>query len=209
MNMCMKWFQHYKKVIVPCLLVVAGFIYVIFMFIDNQSVADLNEEWLGEQEIETTTVEEESLEQKMMVDMKGAVYKPGVYEAFAGDRVIDLIERAGGLTREAAEDQVNFAMYVEDEMVIYVPLQDEEFDLDVITTITTSSGGGSESGLININKADQAELETLTGIGPAKATAIIEYRETNGTFQSIEELKKVSGIGEKTFEKLQDQIAVK
>lgn len=151
-------------------------------------------------ESEPTSVKEL---QKIMVDIKGAIEKPGVYEADEGERVIDLIARAGGFTEGADETKMNLALVVEDEMVIYIPKMGEDPPVD----IPSISGGSSEGGKVNINKAEASELETLPGIGPSKSQAIIEYRNTNGKFNSIEDIRSISGIGEKTFEKLKDKIS--
>jgi competence protein ComEA len=150
------------------------------------------------------------------VDVKGAVRTPGVFIAKLGDRVIDLIAAAGDFTKDADADKVNLAQLVEDQMVIYVPRAGEEAvelaDAASASTggavATTSTTGSSSGNQVNLNTATQAELETLPGIGPSKAIAIIEYRETTGKFQQIEDLKNISGIGDKTFEKLQDSITV-
>lgn len=147
----------------------------------------------------------------VLVDVKGAVVHPGVYEAQAGDRVIDLIESAGGLLENADKNQINFAMKVVDEMVLYLPAIGEETSSDAGTSLAlaTSYPSSANDGKININTAAQSELETLTGIGPSKAEAIIEYRETNGPFKEIEQLMEISGIGEKTFAKLKEEIKVR
>ncbi|CAH0139794.1 ComE operon protein 1 [Peribacillus sp. Bi96] len=146
------------------------------------------------------------------VDVKGAVLAPGVFTAQAGDRVIDLISAAGSFTDRADKNKVNFAQIVEDQMVIYVPEVGEE-DGGITENIQVASSGsaslGTSSGQVNLNTATQEELETLTGIGPSKAAAILEYRETVGKFEQVDDLKKVSGIGDKTFERLQASISVK
>lgn len=151
----------------------------------------------------------------MKVDVKGAVRTPGVFTAQAGDRVIDLIAEAGNFTDKADKYQVNLAQLVEDQMVIYVPKIGEEADelsggSTTVPNIATASGGasGGSGDQINLNTATQADLETISGIGPSKATAILEYRDTVGKFKQIEDLKNVSGIGDKTFEKLKDSISV-
>lgn len=154
----------------------------------------------------------------MKVDVKGAVQTPGVYMAKPGDRVIDLIIAAGDFTKNANLNKVNLAQLVEDQMVIYIPRVGEE-EVDVPVTLSTPVAGTERTGnegkassnkkQVNLNTATQAELETLTGIGPSKAIAIIEYRETTGKFQQVEDLKNIPGIGDKTFEKLQDSITVK
>lgn len=178
---------------------------------EDNNVFDKEEEWLtseGTVEEEREEEEDEGQEVIVLVDVKGAVNKPGVYEAEGEDRVIDMINKAGGLKESADEEKINFAIRVEDEMVIYVPEIGEELEQE--NGITMAIGGTDQKdGKVNINTADDTELQTLTGIGPAKAAAIIDHREKNGPFKAIEELKLISGIGEKSFEKLKDQIKVK
>ena len=90
-------------------------------------------------------------------------------------------------------------------MVLYIPIVGEETTLEPIVGGVQNQGDGK----VNLNKASQAELETLTGVGPAKATAIIEYRDVNGGFKTVEEIMEISGIGQKTFDKFKDQITVR
>lgn len=197
-----------KKIFIPWLIVLIVIGYYVFDTFQNKQHVEIDDGWLeDEYSADIDSEQEASIETNVMVDIKGSVNMPGVYVASSGERVIDLVKRAGGLTADAAEELVNFAMYVEDEMVIYIPAKgaDGEVQLESMSMVGTSDTGGK----ININKASQAELETLSGIGPAKATAIIEYREKSGPFEKIEDLMSVSGIGEKTFEKLADQITVK
>ena len=182
---------------------------------DNPFALEKEEELSQKNESETKDEEAEPL--IMKVDVKGEVRAPGVFSAQKGERVIDLIEKAGNFTTRADGNQVNLAQLVEDQMVIYVPKKGEEVILANPSPVTAGSqndgqNGGpnsSQSGQINLNSATQAELETLTGIGPSKALAIMEYRDTKGEFKQVEDLKNVSGIGEKTFEKLKDSVSVK
>ena len=152
----------------------------------------------------------ESSNTVIMVDVKGAVKYPGVYEMNETARVNDAIKTAGGLLENAEEDAINFAMRLSDEMVIHVPFVGEEGSV-ALTEMSqqTTSQGEAENNVININKASEEELQEIPGIGPSKAKAIIEYRETNGTFTSKEQMKEISGIGEKTYEKLESYITVK
>ncbi len=113
-----------------------------------------------------------------------------------------MVEKAGGLLKTADEKQINFAMKLYDEMVIYIP-EINELGPEVSYPGEMNSNNDEK---VNINQADAAELETLPGIGPSKAATIIQYREENGSFKEIEELMNISGIGEKTFEKLKEQI---
>lgn len=142
-----------------------------------------------------------------MVDVKGEVHAPGVYELPTDGRVKDAIAMAEGLTDEANELAINFAQKVEDQMVIYVPHEDDDSGLPENTT--TGAGEASGATVININTASEQELMTLSGIGQAKAQQIIQYREENGLFDTPEDLMNVSGIGEKSFETLKDSIKVK
>ncbi|CAM3815608.1 helix-hairpin-helix domain-containing protein [Mesobacillus zeae] len=142
----------------------------------------------------------------MMADIKGAVRKPGVYNIRSGDRMADLVEKAGGVTEDAETAAINFAMKVTDEMAVYIPRKGEESIMPAPGGEASPQGGGGQQ--VNLNTATETELDTLPGIGPAKAAAIIEYRETNGPFKSTEGLKEISGIGDKTFEKLASQITV-
>jgi competence protein ComEA len=137
-----------------------------------------------------------------VVDVKGAVNSPGVYKVAKGDRVIDVIRDAGGFTKKADQQQINLAGLLKDEMVVYVPVQGET-SKQWTAAVPSSS---SEEGKINVNTANAAALEELPGIGPAKATAIIAYREEQGPFQTAEDLLEVTGIGEKSLEQLKDSI---
>lgn len=142
----------------------------------------------------------------VVVDVKGQVALPGVYSLSANNRVLDAITLAGGLLPTADERMLNLAAKLVDEMVIYVPTEGEQTPLT--GPIAQVPGAASDSDLININTSGENELMTLSGIGPSKAKAIIIYREENGLFQSIEQLKEVSGIGDQTFEAIKDFISI-
>lgn len=159
-----------------------------------------------EEEVEPAESKPVELE-LFMVDVKGEVHAPGVYELPADGRVKDAIAMAEGLTDEANELAINFAQKVEDQMVIYVPHMDDDSGLPENTT--TGAGEASGATVININTASEQELMTLSGIGQAKAQQIIQYREEKGLFDTPEDLMNVSGIGEKSFETLKDSIKVK
>ncbi|KMK75930.1 helix-hairpin-helix domain-containing protein [Alkalihalobacillus pseudalcaliphilus] len=145
---------------------------------------------------------------EVVVDIKGAVKIPGIYVMEQGDRIHEVIEKAGGLSDEADDLQVNLASLLEDEMVIYIPFQsDEDNQAEVIAQLAASQD--QDEVLINLNTATQVELERLPGVGPSKATQIITYRDEHGKFTDIQELTNVSGFGEKSFEQLKDLITVK
>ncbi len=208
------WLNEHKFYVVIALVIAFGGIYYFFTTNNEASTSltlnDMNENLTEPEKGQPETTEGQSIQQPehVMVDVKGQVKKPGVYESRGGERVIDLINRAGGLTENADENQVNLAEHVVDAMVIYIPAKGEEGTAAGASTANVPGSGGTsgQSSKINLNKADETELQTLPGIGPAKAAAIIEYRETNGSYKTIEDLKNISGIGDKTFEKLKDLI---
>lgn len=153
------------------------------------------------------------------VDIKGAIKVPQVVPVTPGMRVHDVVEMAGGVTGEADQSQVNLAQLVTDQMVIYVPKVGEEVspstealvaDSKVTESAVSESSGDatSDGDLVNINTADTTMLQTLSGIGEKRAADIINYRETNGLFETVDDLDQVSGIGEKTMEKLRPLITV-
>ncbi|KAA9026478.1 hypothetical protein F4V44_10955 [Niallia endozanthoxylica] len=212
------WLKGNKMyLLIATLVVLTIVIYFLVPSEKNLSNKAVNSDWMEiedkglledeqeETEIEGITEEKE----RILIDVKGAVAAPGVYEALSGDRVQNLINQAGGLLETADQQKINFAMKVVDEMVLYIPMIGEDSQV-------TAGGQGSipaadavqGKALVNLNTASESELETLPGVGPSKAAAIMEYRETNGRFQNIEELMEISGIGEKTFEKLKEHISV-
>jgi competence protein ComEA len=140
----------------------------------------------------------------IMVHVSGSVLKPGVYALPHASRVQDAIQAAGGLL-PAADDQImNLAAPLKDGERIKVPSR-RPTDAALISSGATLTPG---SRLININWATQAELESLPGIGPEMAKRILDYRDQNGPFESIEAIQQVSGIGPATYARLQDQITV-
>ncbi len=144
----------------------------------------------------------ESKEQKktIVIDVKGAVHREGVYEMGMGARVKDGIEKAGGFLPEADSEKVNLAQLMQDQMLLYVPKKGEQVQ-------GTNLPSGQE-GKIQINVASKEQLEKITGIGPRKAENIMKYREEHGPFQKMEDLLEVDGIGEKSLEKIKDKIII-
>ncbi|WP_087971735.1 helix-hairpin-helix domain-containing protein [Oceanobacillus rekensis] len=135
-----------------------------------------------------------------IIDVKGAIVNPGVYEIEIDLRINDVISMAGGFTSDADQSQVNLAQKVQDEMIIDVP--------KIGNVSEGSTADNTSNGKVKINYATQTEIETLSGIGPSKAQAIIQYREENGFFNTLEDLLQVSGIGQKTLENLQEEIQI-
>lgn len=144
---------------------------------------------------------------ELIVDIKGAIKQPGVYELQIGERVHHLIEEAGGLTRDADELAINLAAPLQDGMVLYIPKEGEVTNNPFMTPNSLEESKSNDK--ININKASSEELQMLTGIGVSKAEAIIQYREESGYFISPEDLLNVSGIGEKSLEKIKEEITTK
>ena len=152
----------------------------------------------------------ETGDQLVTVDVKGAVKKPGVYQLQSNSRVHDALEKAGGMTEEADLKSVNQAQKLSDEAVVYVAKVGENA-VDVTTSApasATSGTGQAKSALVNLNTATEADFQTISGIGQKRAQDIIAYREANGRFKSVDDLKNVSGIGAKTLEKLKEYVTV-
>ncbi|MBR4260482.1 MAG: helix-hairpin-helix domain-containing protein [Clostridia bacterium] len=164
----------------------------------------------------------EGEENIIYIHIIGEVKNQGIIKLQSGQRIIDAIEKAGGVTEEADISKVNLAFILSDGQKVRIPnVNDKE---ENVIYVTDSSGknvildaemgvaignGGANGGKVNINTANQTELETLSGIGPSLAAKIIEHREKNGKFKSVEELKNVSGIGDAKFEGIRKQVVIK
>ena len=170
------------------------------LFLSACSVKTENFE-TAEYEADVSIVNETScddeISETVYVYVCGAVENEGLYELCADSRAGDAIEAAGGLLEDADTKAVNQAMKLEDGMQITVPFIGEEQNEET-----------EGSGKININLADADVLKTLPGIGPAKAEAIVKYREETGRFENTEDIKNVSGIGDSLFENIKELISV-
>lgn len=182
------------------ILVLVGLVVIVFLFIFSNRT---KEHSLENPVLPTVAVNSEELDienkSSIMVDVKGEVHQPGVYEIDADARVNDVIKLAGGFTEQADPMPVNLAQKVHDEMTIIVP----EIGDDLVVT-----GSIGTNRKVRINSATQAEIETLSGIGPSKAQAIIQYRDEHGLFVEIEDLLNVSGIGAKTLENIREDLQI-
>ncbi len=206
------WMYEHKIYLIIAVIIAFGTVY--YFLEERKSTPEINVEEIvptnineGEEAAERPQNQIQETE-SFIVDVKGQVKMPGVYSSSQEERVIDVVQRAGGLTENADESKVNFAEHVQDAMVIYIPAKGEEGSMPEGLTSNPADTGGTKQGKINLNKADESELQNLPGIGPSKAAAILEYRETNGAFKSVEDLKNISGIGDNTFDKLKDLITV-
>ncbi|MGE7841192.1 helix-hairpin-helix domain-containing protein [Lysinibacillus sp. NPDC093712] len=206
------WQKYRKSMLLPSILGISGLCYFFFSSFDSSPPQEeLIETIQSTEQLAVTEPAEEAVLQQVFIDIKGAVLHPGVYELNSEQRIIDAIQLAGGYSEDADTRLINHAQKLQDEMVIYIPVKGEQLDevMASFDNATFAAGGQtSTNNKVNVNKADNTELTTLAGIGPSKAQSIIAYREENGRFQTIEDIKKVTGIGEKTFEMLKDSITV-
>ncbi|EGP4884082.1 competence protein ComEA [Enterococcus faecium] len=161
---------------------------------------------------EGNTVEEDARPKVMYTDIKGSVKEPGIYSFSSEERVYDVLKRAGGLLEEADSDRINFSAKIEDQQVLYIPAVGEELPEHLNQSASPEgkqSTADTEPSKININTASPSELQQIPGIGSVKAQEIIRFREENGSFQKVEDLQEISGIGEKTVEKLKNFVTIK
>lgn len=198
--------ENNKKIIVYILIgivVVIASIKLIDIYYQN------NNEKITIQNVLTTEDEPEKIENEIIkVYVTGEVKNQGVIELEQGSRIVDAIEKAGGQTEEANLKNVNLAYELEDGQKIYIPNKSEE-NTNEITDDGVTEIDSKENDTININKANEKELQELNGIGESLASSIIKYREDNGKFKNIEDLKNVPGIGESKFSNIKEKIKVK
>lgn len=177
---------------------------------DEASVSDVH--GAGDASSDDESSAKSSSAAEVYVDVDGAVVRPGVYRLKEGARVSQALDAAGGLTVEADVTGLNRASKVADGQKIYVPKVGEQQAAAAVggaeSSAATTPGAGSSSELVNINTASAAELQTLSGIGPSMAQSIIDERTKNGAFASVDDLMRVSGIGEKKLAKIKDCICV-
>ena len=182
---------------------------------------------LAETTSTTSAVKEEST--KLYFDIKGSVKKPGVYDFTQGDKIIDAINKAGGLTKNATTNNLNLSKKLTNEMVIYVFSKNELTTTKALEPVSNASECKCETieinncfdknttnesnkdtvpAKININTDNKERLMTISGIGSSKADAIIEYRTKNGNFKTTEDIMNVSGISKTIYDKIKDIITV-
>ena len=218
-------FQYrYRKQIIlvtSILLVIAGIISFVIYYSNNEN------EIIEETPVKKKNIKKESSEELISVDIKGEINNPGIYSLSPSSRVIDVIYKAGGLTDNADTTVINLSKKIKDEMVIIIYSKDqvnnfketkkleEEVqnkcispDEESIKNDACISDATNTSGKVNINTATKQELMNLSGIGESKAKEIISYREKNGLFNTIEDIKKVSGIGDTIYAQIKENITV-
>lgn len=190
-------------------IIILFIVYYVYNKQENQDLTITNE-------IDSNIEAESSLQEinMIIVHITGAINKQGIVELKQGSRIADAIEKAGGSLETADLDKVNLAYVLEDGQKVYIPKIGDE--IEVFEYITEGSGNNviiddedkRDDTQININKASQTELELLPGIGPSIALKIIEYREENGKFDNIEDIKNVTGIGDSKYNNIKDKICV-
>lgn len=220
----------YLLLFIPIILNIAISVYEHIPRKEEKIVFETNEVEIKEEQKEE---QNELAIESYYVDIKGAVKNPGVYLVNKGTIINDVINLAGGLTKNASTKNINLSYKTTSSMVIYIYTNNELIEEKTINTEPCICNEIKEcidnkesiiieekkeepnnqidqitSNKININTATKEELQSLNGIGEQKALSIIEYRETNGNFKSIEEIKNVSGIGDSAYEKIKDYITI-
>ena len=210
-----------KKIIVYIIIIsiISLIIYELVIKKENliEDVTDINTIETSE-ENNTNEQEKVNITTKIMIYITGQVKNPGIYELQENSRIKDAIEEAGGLKETADITDINLATILQDEDKITIPSKEEKNQNNVqsktteksqnTNSLATNATTKTQNTKVNINTATQTELETLPGIGPSTASKIVSYRKENGKFKNIEEIKKVSGIGDSKFEKIKELIKV-
>lgn len=219
------------------IIIIGLFLYIVYIYYQDINKKKLIEDSTIENLEQIKPQEEVTEISKVYVDIKGAIKNPGVYEIEDTKKVIDVVNLAGGFTESADTSLVNLAKKVTDEMVVIIYTKKQIEEAKKKETVSTSinnscicpkitndaclnnskektkdtsnsTNTNNQTEKININTANLEQLQTLTGIGESKAKAIISYREENGKFEKIEDLKEVTGIGESIYEKIKNDITV-
>ena len=244
------YLEKYKLYIIISIICVFVLAILFFILLSNEEKVEVKEDIVIEKK--ETKLEEKVEETDIKVDVKGYVEKEGVYELSSNSRVIDAINKAGGLKKGANTDYINLSKKLVDEMIIIIYSDDEinkfkkedkqiiyiEYKCDCPDNINDScitkedvvntngveeetkeevkeetkdkqddnSKVEEDKTLVSINTATKEELMTLPGIGESKADNIIKYREEHGKFEHLEDIKKVSGIGDSAYSKIKDLI---
>lgn len=204
------WEKYSKRIVLSVAGLAICIVWGITALVSNtQTLEFVSVESAVSTDSEEDRKEAESEATQIYVDIKGAVHSPNVYIMPEGSRLFELIEQAGGFTDDAELSSVNQAQLLSDQMMVYIYTKEEwESASQVAMHSPAEITLNEQSKLINLNTATASELQELPGIGASKADAIIAYRMENGSFQNIEELQQVSGIGNKTFERLAPLITV-
>lgn len=213
--------NNQKKIILIIGIVITIIvIFFIYKKADKKEISNMDEEILvmaNNTSSDNTKKERDDMEDIIVVHITGAINSPGVVKLKQGARIEDAIEKAGGLKDNADISNVNLAYVLEDGVKIIIPEKGEnEQTVDIVSSsvgddiiLNSNSNEEEKKNKVNINKASQSDLESLSGVGPSLASKIIDYRNNNGKFSNIEDIKNVSGIGDNKFEAIKDYICIK
>lgn len=201
---------------VGVVFIISVIVFAIFIIknnLQNNYNFELNDSVENISEINNTIGENNVDNRQMYVHIVGEVINSGVYELVDGERIIDIIKKAGGVTEQADLSKVNLAYKLLDGQKIIIPNVSESSDNDFVYVINNAGNNViSNDGVnakININIASQTELETINGIGASTAKKIIEYRDKNGYFKSVDDLMNISGIGKSKVDNIREYVVVK
>ena len=228
----LKNIMNNKIIIIIIIIIIAILVILIYFTNDNENNLEILEQaevQKNEENIQNENKQEEIKEEQketIAIHITGEVKNPGIIYLKKGARIADAIKLAGGATKNAGLDKVNLAYILEDGQKIYIPNKKEKIKQNeyIISNsgenVLVEEGGNNktntaepisskgEKNKVNINSANQTELETLPGIGPSLAQKIIEYREQNGKFQKIEDIKNVKGIGNSKYINIKELIII-
>lgn len=227
------WLMDKKMYIVIVLLAVGGFYYANRQPAADNSALLSSSQSMSENSGQSSSVSSvaasassaaSAANAEVVCDISGAVKHQGVYRLKNGARLEDLIEKAGGLTKDAQLQAINRSQLLKDQDKIYIPGKGDKAEAaqtansaaasapasssSASSSASSSTSGAASGDLINLNTATASDLQKLNGIGEKKAEQIIAYRQEKGSFKSIDELKEVSGIGDKTFAAIKDQLTI-
>lgn len=233
------WLMDKKMYIVVVLLAAGGFYYAnrqpaadnSALLSSSQSMSENSGQSLQSSSVSSVAAGASSAASaanaEVVCDISGAVKHQGVYRLKNGARLEDLIEKAGGLTKDAQLQAINRSQLLKDQDKIYIPGKGNKTEAAQTansaaasapasspsasasaSSVSSSTSGAASGDLINLNTATASDLQKLNGIGEKKAEQIIAYRQEKGSFKSIDELKEVSGIGDKTFAAIKDQLTI-
>lgn len=201
--------NEYKNFLIVILIIICLIIGFLYRFIikDEKNNFEIDNLDLEVNNEKTNEIDTRTEKKKILVYITGEVNVEGVYELEENSRVKDCIEMAGGLKEEADIKDINLVDILDDGMKIYIPKKGENIIYETESTIVNADKNDTNK-KININTAQKDDLKKIAGIGEAMADRIIEYRQKNGKFKNIEEIKNIKGIGEGKFEKIKKFIMV-
>lgn len=180
-----------------CICIIA---FIFFNILKNKEENDMYDEL--EDVVENNNMAQEIVNkesEEIIIHIAGEVKNPGIIKLKKGDRVDDAVKASGGITKEADLSKINLASILEDGEKIVIPNKNVESEIEE---------NDNEGGKVNINKATVEELQRLPGIGASTAYKIVEYREKNGKFKNLDEIKNIKGIGESRYEEIKDDIKI-